>query len=69
MTDKLDIVYGMCIHGNNIASCQECRGNLFTDDIDLLNMKADLCQCTENRQTTKINNVYVCTICNKPITK
>lgn len=39
---KIDIVYGMCVHGNNMASCQECKRNLFPDDSDLLNMQKDI---------------------------
>ncbi len=26
MTDKLDIVYGMCVHGGNMAMCSQCNG-------------------------------------------
>jgi hypothetical protein len=53
---KIDIVYGMCIHGNNMASCQECKPPFLPeDDSDLIEMREEISDFVKTIGKTHLN--------------
>ena len=40
---KIDMVFGQCIHGNNLASCPECKGQGLEDNSDLEDLEIKIC--------------------------